>query len=141
MQWIFNLQSLSFGLLAVTALTLTGCQEGDVAQQKPAESTEVAHADHADGEAGHEEHDHAGHGHGGFWCSEHGVPEEVCARCDTSLIAQFKEEGDWCEKHNRPDSHCFVCDPDRFEKFAARYKAKMGEEPPTPDALKETSGS
>ena len=39
---------------------------------------------------------------------------------------------DWCEKHNRPDSQCFVCHPENFEKFAARYEAKFGEQPPKP---------
>lgn len=74
----------------------------------------------------------AGHSHEGWWCNEHGVPEEVCALCDTTLIADFKAKGDWCEKHNRPDSQCFACHPDKQAEFAARYEAKYGEQPPKP---------
>ena len=72
------------------------------------------------------------HDHGGWWCNEHGVPEEECPLCQTSLIAEFKEKGDWCDEHNRPDSQCFTCNPDNFTKFAARYEAKFGEQPPKP---------
>ena len=32
----------------------------------------------------------AGHTHDGWWCKEHGVPEEVCAQCDSKLVADFK---------------------------------------------------
>jgi len=75
---------------------------------------------------------HSAHDHSGWWCSEHGVPEEECALCDTSLVADFKAKGDWCEEHNRPESQCFLCDSSRFDKFAARYEAKFGETPPQP---------
>lgn len=70
--------------------------------------------------------------HGAWWCKEHGVPEDECPLCKTSLIAEFKAEGDWCDEHNRPDSQCFVCNPENFEKFAARYEAKYGQRPPAP---------
>ena len=73
-----------------------------------------------------------GHDHEGWWCPEHGVPEEVCALCDTTLVADFKSKGDWCEKHNRPDSQCFVCHPEKEAQFAALYEAKFGEKPPKP---------
>src|SRR4051812_26433785 len=76
----------------------------------------------------------AGHTHEGWWCSEHGVPEEVCALCDTKLVADFKGKGDWCEKHNRPDSQCFVCHPEKEAEFAALYEAKYGEKPPKPES-------
>ncbi len=74
----------------------------------------------------------AGRDHGGWWCTEHGVPEEECALCDTSLVAGFKTKNDWCEEHNRPESQCFACNPENFDTFAARYEAKFGEEPPRP---------
>jgi hypothetical protein len=74
----------------------------------------------------------AGHSHEGWWCDEHGVPEEVCARCDTKLVAEFKANGDWCEKHNRPDSQCFICHPEKEAEFAAQYEAKYGKQPPKP---------
>src|SRR5262245_55287203 len=70
------------------------------------------------------------HNHGGWWCDEHGVPEEVCARCNIKLVADFKAKGDWCQDHDRPDSQCFVCHPDKQAEFAAQYQAKYGKQPP-----------
>jgi hypothetical protein len=54
--------------------------------------------------------------------------------CSTTAAAEFKKEGDWCQQHDRAQSQCFVCDPARFETFAARYEAKFGMKPPTPEA-------
>ena len=76
----------------------------------------------------------AGHSHEGWWCDEHGVPEEVCAQCNTKLVADFKAKSDWCEKHNRPDSQCFICHPEKEGEFAALYEAKVGKKPPKPEA-------
>ena len=39
-------------------------------------------------------------------------------------------KGDWCAKHDRAKSQCFICDPLRKEKYAAKYRAKYGKEPP-----------
>ncbi len=75
----------------------------------------------------------AGHSHEGWWCDEHGVPEEECAQCNTKLVADFKAKGDWCGKHNRPDSHCFVCHPEKETEYAALYEAKYGKKPPKPE--------
>jgi len=74
----------------------------------------------------------AGHHHDAWWCDEHGVPEEVCARCNTKLVADFKAKGDWCKEHDLPDSQCFVCHPEREAEFAAQYEAKYGKQPPKP---------
>ena len=74
----------------------------------------------------------AGRDHSGWWCPEHGIPEEVCTRCNAALIADFKEQGDWCDEHDRPDSTCFHCHPELEAKFAARYEAKYGKQPPQP---------
>ena len=71
--------------------------------------------------------------HSGWWCVEHGVPEEECALCDKSLVSKFKEDGDWCDEHDRPESQCFICSPARFDKFAMRYEAKTGQKPPQPE--------
>jgi hypothetical protein len=71
-----------------------------------------------------------GHEHGGWWCGEHGVPEEVCARCNSKVAAEFQRKGDWCADHERPKSQCFVCEPVLAERFAAQYEAKYGEAPP-----------
>lgn len=71
-----------------------------------------------------------GHDHGGWWCSEHGMPEEVCAQCDSKVAAALKAKGDWCAEHNVPLSQCFVHTPDAQAKFAALYEAKYGKAPP-----------
>ena len=68
--------------------------------------------------------------HSEWWCPEHGVPEAECAQCSAKVAAEFKKKDDWCEKHDRPDSQCFVCHPELKEKFAARYVAKYGKQPP-----------
>jgi hypothetical protein len=69
----------------------------------------------------------------GWWCVEHGVPEEECSMCSTKMAAEFKKKGDWCKEHDRAESQCFICNPDRSEKFASRYEAKFGKKPPVPD--------
>lgn len=76
-------------------------------------------------------------GHDGWWCSEHGVPEEVCAQCSTKLAADFKANGDWCGEHDRPESHCFVCHPEKEAEFAAQYEAKYGKTPPKAQDVEE----
>ena len=121
------------GVAAILALavSLAGCTDSAA----PVAETDVVvddHAGHDHGPGEHDDSEHAGHDHSGWWCPEHGVPEEECALCDTSLVADFKAAGDWCEEHNRPESQCFLCEPSRFETFAARYEAKYGEEPPQP---------
>jgi predicted small lipoprotein YifL len=70
--------------------------------------------------------------HGGWWCYEHGVPEQQCAMCDSKLAAELRKNGDWCEEHIRPDSLCFQCHPENAAKFVARYEAKYGKKPPEP---------
>lgn len=72
----------------------------------------------------------SGHDHSGWWCTEHGVPEEVCALCNSKVAAEFQKNGDWCEEHNRPDSQCFICHPEKEAEFAAEYEARYGEKPP-----------
>lgn len=73
-----------------------------------------------------------GHSHGGWWCDEHGVPEEICAQCNVKLVADFKAKGDWCEEHQRPDSQCFIHHPEKEAEFAAQYEAKTGKKAPKP---------
>lgn len=51
------------------------------------------------------------------WCREHGVPESVCTRCNSALIAEFKNKGDWCKEHNLPESQCLICHPELKEKL------------------------
>lgn len=71
-----------------------------------------------------------GHSHDGWWCDEHGVPEEICTQCDLKLTADYKAKGDWCQKHDRAESQCFLCHPEKEAEFAADYEAKYGKKPP-----------
>ena len=75
----------------------------------------------------------SGKDHSGWWCSEHGVPEEVCGQCNSKLVADFQKKGDWCKEHDRPASQCFKCHPELEAKFAAQYEAKYGKKPPKPE--------
>jgi thiol-disulfide isomerase/thioredoxin len=51
---------------------------------------------------------------------EHRVPQEVCTRCNPSLIPRFKASKDWCGEHGVPESQCFECHPDlSFEPLPA----------------------
>jgi len=106
----------AFLVFGIVAVAMAGCGKGQTEKAETTASSEVTQA--VDD--------------GGWWCVEHGVPEEECARCDASLVAKFKEAGDWCKEHNRPESQCFLCNPARFDQFAARYEAKFGAKPPKP---------
>ena len=107
------------GLLAAMAAFSTGCgQATHDGESEPAAETPGA------GEEGPV--------HAGWWCSEHGLPEEECSMCSTTAADEFRAKDDWCEEHNRAESQCFLCDPSRAEKFAALYEAKFGEKPPKP---------
>lgn len=68
--------------------------------------------------------------HSGWWCKPHGIPEEECSMCNEEYAKKCKDKGDWCDKHDRADSQCFICHPEYQEKFAAKYRAKYGKEPP-----------
>lgn len=108
--------------VAAMAVFVVGCSD-------EAETTQVANSET------HDDHDHdegEGGAHDGWWCVEHGVPEGECTRCDSTLIAAFKDKGDWCKEHDLPESQCFKCNPKRAEPFIARYEAKYGEKPPEP---------
>ncbi len=104
-----------FALLVLSGLALTGCGSSD---SEPAKATSASATNTVND--------------GGWWCSEHGVPEGECARCDSSLVADFKDKGDWCEEHDRPESQCFLCNPKRAERFAKVYEVKFGQKPPEP---------
>jgi cobalt-zinc-cadmium efflux system membrane fusion protein len=53
------------------------------------------------------------------WCKEHGVPESVCTKCNTALVADFQKKGDWCKSHGLPESQCIQCNPALEAKFKA----------------------
>jgi cobalt-zinc-cadmium efflux system membrane fusion protein len=46
-------------------------------------------------------------------CSEHGVLEAVCTKCNPALAVVFKAKGDWCPEHGFPESFCPICHPER----------------------------
>lgn len=108
-------------LSSVVAVAVFGSGCGQQASEPSGDSTAVA-------EASHDDHDHSG-----WWCAEHGVPEDDCSLCSSTAADAFKAKGDWCEEHDRADSQCFVCHPELEAKFAARYEAKYGEKPPKPE--------
>src|SRR6476620_8583324 len=68
--------------------------------------------------------------HSGWWCKPHGIPEDECSLCNEEYAKKCKDKGDWCDKHDRAASQCFICNPEFKEKFAAKYRAKYGTEPP-----------
>ena len=72
----------------------------------------------------------AAHSHEGWWCAEHGVPEEVCAQCNKKVAGEFKTKGDWCQEHDCPESQCFACHPEKEADFVVLYEAKYGSKPP-----------
>jgi membrane fusion protein, heavy metal efflux system len=51
---------------------------------------------------------------------EHGVPADLCTRCNPDLVPVFKEQGDWCEEHGVPESQCLACNPKLTFAAAAR---------------------
>lgn len=75
----------------------------------------------------------AGHDHSGWWCDEHGVPEDECSMCSSKVAKAAKAKGDWCDKHDRAKSICFICDPSLKDKYAAKYRAKFDKDPPPVD--------
>jgi hypothetical protein len=111
-------KSLVFGAATLLlAFSLIGC--GANTAPAPVAETKVAEKPI--------EHDHSG-----WWCNEHGVPEEVCALCNSKIAAEFQKKGDWCKEHDRPDSQCFKCHPEKEAEFAAEYEAKYGKKAPKP---------
>lgn len=118
------------GLLA--AVLAAGCgQPTDTAKAGKADKAAKGAAD-ADGPKG------AAHDHSGWWCDEHGVPEAECSMCSAKVYKACQAKGDICDKHpDRAKSQCFLCDPSLKGKFAAKYKAKEGKEPPEPEGQQE----
>lgn len=117
---MFVKHTLVCGVLMVAGMGVAGC--GESPEKTPAAA--------APAKAPSNE----GHSHAGWWCDEHGVPEDICARCNSKLVAGFKAKGDWCKEHERPDSQCFVCHPEKEAEFAAQYEAKVGKKAPKPHA-------
>jgi hypothetical protein len=105
---------------AVALAAVMGC--GKAGTQPAAGTADVAAKEGASSEAGHT--------HDGWWCTEHGVPEDICGLCSSKVAAEMQKKGDWCKEHDRPESQCFLCHPELEAKFAAQYEAKYGKKPP-----------
>jgi hypothetical protein len=128
---------LALGALLAVGVSAWGCGKPAAEPAQDLTANSVSHAGHNQVGHGHDRddavHDHAhadaGHDHGGWWCSEHRVPEEMCGLCDPQVAQKLKSEGDWCQAHDRPDSQCFVCHPEYAARFAALYEAKFGRPP------------
>ncbi len=108
--------------VALAAIAAAGCSRGapTKAAGSPAASSTQAH--------GHEHEAHpvekvATSADAPKLC-EHGVPAELCTRCNPDLIAAFKAMGDWCKEHDVPESQCTKCNPGLT--FAAANPAAQG---------------
>lgn len=61
-------------------------------------------------------------------CGGHGVPEALCTRCNSALIAAFKIENDWCAEHGVPESQCTICGGGEPAADASAVLASFGTE-------------
>lgn len=129
---------LTTSLLVLTTIFAIGCSQTNTDQPKAetAKSDDHDRDEHASSEKGE-----AGHDHSGWWCNEHGIPEEVCSMCSAKVAADFQKNGDWCAEHDRAKSQCFKCDPALKEKFADQHRAKYGKEPPATEDEEEGQDS
>jgi len=57
------------------------------------------------------------------FCTEHGVLEAVCTKCNPALIPVFQAKGDWCAEHGFPESICPIHHPERGGKPAGDVSA------------------
>jgi hypothetical protein len=108
------------GLFLALVFALSGCQPPEDRGPKPAKDPAAEKNEKAEAKGKHDS----------WWCAEHGMPEEECSLCSDKVAKECKAKGDWCEKHDRAKSQCFICDPSLKEKYAAKYRAKYGKEPP-----------
>lgn len=60
---------------------------------------------------------------GAGMCSEHGVLEALCTKCNPALIPVFQARGDWCAEHGFPESICPTCHPERGGRPTADVSA------------------
>jgi hypothetical protein len=117
--------------IAALVTGFTGCGK-DASPQPTSKTGTAAVPETSNHDDDGEKHASGTHDHSGWWCAEHGVPEEECGQCNAKVAAAFQKKGDWCKEHDRPDSQCFLCHPEYEAAFAARYEAKFGKKPPEP---------
>ncbi len=129
MNWLNRVGGLTLTLLAAIALIAAGCNRDDnKGGQAKDKGGQTERKDGQVAKGGDKK------GHEGWWCEEHGVPEELCSQCmpEADAKAKFKDKGDWCKLHDRAQSQCFKCDPKLYAKYEAMYEAKFGKKPPRP---------
>jgi hypothetical protein len=114
---------LCLALLFAATVAAGGCNRSDNKNGTRGKAdASVSKKTDKDGEGGH-----------GWWCEEHGIPEEICGLCNKEYRDKKRAEGDWCETHKRLRSQCFKCDPSLYEKvFEPMYVAKYGNKPERP---------
>ena len=78
---------------ALCALAFSACDRGASEREAPSAARAAPAAD--------------------AFCSEHGVAEAVCTKCNPKLVPIFQEKGDWCPEHGFPESFCPRCHPER----------------------------
>ena len=109
----------ALALLAAFGLAAGGCNSSSPTEPGKG-GPPIKHKD-ADGAAKDD--------HSGWWCNEHGLPEEVCDRCSSKYRNAEKKKGNWCE-HDRVKTSCFECNPGLQAKWAKVYEEKLGTKPP-----------
>lgn len=120
------MMKLWLSTFVVACVMIVGCEPK--ADSKPTDKKDVAKKE----KDTPKKDDDDGDKHDGWWCDPHGIPEHECSMCDAKVAKECKAKGDWCDTHNRAKSQCFICDPTLAEKFAAKYEAKFGKQPPKP---------
>ena len=127
MGWTNRAAGMLLALGAAGALGLTGCGTGENQASHAARDSRTEPKAGKDGDK---------KAHEGWWCEEHGVPEELCSLCmsEAQAKAKFKDKGDWCQIHARARSQCFKCDPQLYAKYEALYEARFDKKPPRPPA-------
>lgn len=121
----------SFVLAGVAAVTVvsSGCTKNDSTAAKDKAKSPGKADDSKQAKVDLKKDDHSG-----WWCAEHGIPEEKCSLClpEAQVKTMFKDNGDWCKIHERAQSQCFKCDPALYKKFEAEYVAKYNKKPEPP---------
>jgi hypothetical protein len=124
--------SLMVMAVAAFVLSATGCGDKEKnAGQQAKHKSDLKEVKKGDDKKDDGKKELKGDGHG-WWCADHGVPEDICSLCSSEAAAKFKKEGDWCKIHDRAQSQCFKCDAELYKKYEAMYVAKYNKKPEPP---------
>jgi hypothetical protein len=130
MRWQHWFGSLMLAGVAAIGLVSSGCtKNGAPAPKDKGKTIAKAGDDQKDAKLELKKGDHSG-----WWCAEHGIPEEECSLClpEAEVKKRFKDKGDWCQIHDRAQSQCFKCNPELYKKFEAKYIAMYNKKPEPP---------